>query len=1376
LLPFGVLVAVGVLLTLPAPSHAAADSWTANLATGTNADGRLEVFMVDANGTLRHRWQRESLHDWSTWSTLGSPFSPGIAVVNDSTGRLGVFAVDQLTRSVKCNFQKTPNSPAWSNWVSLPAQEVRGPLGAIQDTDGRLEVFAVSAQDDSVRHIWQDDSFQDWSAWTNMGGSFEPGVVVVGNKTGQLELYGIDHHTQQLMHCWQTSPDVPNEWSGWSGLNQRILPGFAVEQNMDGRLEIAGVNAGDGLVVHAFQLSATPASNWSPWYSLGAKMKPVIALGRNRDGRIEIFTVNPANSIIYHAFQAKAGATTNWIQWTDMSLVGGLKIQQGTGGKTNGPRWADVGGSTRSYPVIGKGTEGDMEIFAFDERLDDVLNYRRQISGNLSWSDWRSLDHATFQYLSRVWRMDDGLPDDRIQAITQTPDGYIWVGTHNGLTRFDGARFVSCDVKNLLGLTNPCITSLCVDQNGILWIGSGMEGLTGIGRGRVDHFTSSNGLAGDCVTSIHEAGDRSLWIGTTTGLSHYQAGKFANYTTKNRLVSNHIRSVLEDSEGLVWITTDQGLNRMDGKSITTYTRNNGLPDNSPTGIWQDVPGRLWIGSDHGLVFYRSQRFYAYDRRYGLSDRLTSAIRSDSQGNLWVGNNSGLSQFKDGRFIEVFDGQGNSFGRINTLFEDREGNLWAGSQDGLFQLTPKRLLVYDKQQLTHNNVTAVLEDYAGTLWAGTWGGGLDQLKNETVTAYGPETGFRFDLITSLCTGRDNSVWVSGSYGDGLVQLQHGGVVYRTAMGQLTNATIKVMHEDRSGNLWIGHSKGLACLANGKFLTNRATGQMIGNEVRAICEGRDGELWFGTQNGLNRWRDGQFTRFSSKNGLSDDSVTALYQDEKKVLWIGTENKGLNRFGAEHFSQYTAQDGLFSNEILEIIEDDSGWLWITCPKGVFRVLKKELDDFDHKRVPAITSIAYGHDDGMGSVLCGRGKPGAWKTRDGELWFPTDQGLVAIDPRILKINRTPPPVYIEDLIADMRSLPNGNALNKSGILSAQASSPTAIQVPPGRGNLEFQYTALSFQRPERIRFKYKLDGMDSEWIQAGTRRVAYYNNLSPGRYTFHVAACNSDGVWNDVGASMSLILLPHFWQGWWFRGLAISAVFATVIGTVRKVTKKRMQRKLERIEQRHAVEKERLRIAQDIHDDLGGSLTQIALLGELAMGSMASNPPQAAWHLAKITNAARLNVRALDEIVWAVHPGNDTLDNLILYLWQFAEEFFRATATRCRVEAPENIPPHPLSSDLRHGIFLAVKEAFNNAIKHARATEVHLRFNVTRSDFSIAIEDNGHGFHIDAVNKSSRHGLANMRRRIEKMGGKIMFSSTPGHGTRIEFVLPLKNYHDAN
>jgi signal transduction histidine kinase len=332
-------------------------------------------------------------------------------------------------------------------------------------------------------------------------------------------------------------------------------------------------------------------------------------------------------------------------------------------------------------------------------------------------------------------------------------------------------------------------------------------------------------------------------------------------------------------------------------------------------------------------------------------------------------------------------------------------------------------------------------------------------------------------------------------------------------------------------------------------------------------------------------------------------------------------------------------------------------------------------------------------------------------------------------------------------------------------------MRIPPGRNELEFHYTALSFQKPERIRFRYKLDKIDRDWINANTRRAAYYNNLAPGQYSFHVMACNSDGIWNLTGASLDLVLLPHVWETWWFRVLAVSAALGLVAATARQITRRRMQRQLESLERQRAIEEERMRIAHDIHDDLGGSLTQITYLGEMAKRDLAK-PAEAAAHVSKITESARQTVRALDEIVWAVHPEHDRLDHLTLYLWQFAEEFFQATPVRCRVEAPAEMPACFIPADMRHGIYLMVKEAFNNTLKHATASEVRLRFTFDRSVLAISVEDNGRGFVLDSSG-SFDNGLDNMKRRVEELHGQLSVAGGVGKGTQLTFSVPLTNAH---
>ncbi len=406
------------------------------------------------------------------------------------------------------------------------------------------------------------------------------------------------------------------------------------------------------------------------------------------------------------------------------------------------------------------------------------------------------------------------------------------------------------------------------------------------------------------------------------------------------------------------------------------------------------------------------------------------------------------------------------------------------------------------------------------------------------------------------------------------------------------------------------------------------------------------------------------------------------------------------------------------------------------------------------------------MSSAQCnGVSKPAGWKGKDGRLWFPTTRGVVVVDPNAIREDDAPPPVVIEGVMADKKVVSEkvGKWVSENVSLTHSLTHP--LTLPPGRGELEFHYTALSYRAPEKNRFKYKLEGYDADWVDAATRRVAYYNNIKPGTYTFRVQGCNNDGVWNKTGASVKLSLRPHFWQTKWFLGLLGVMSIGFVAGTARYITWKKVQRKLERFEQQHAIEKERTRIAQDMHDDLGIRLTEILLLGNLAADS---NADKVNDHVTKMVNVARDVVRGLDAIVWAVNPKNDSLDQLALYTGEYLEKILGMTNIRCRLDVPVELPHQALSADVRHNLFLVIKEAVNNSVKYAEATE--LKFSLRVSDFIlfIVIEDNGKGFSV-AENSARGNGLQNMERRLKNIGGRFEISSEPEKGTRIRLEIPL-------
>ena len=421
------------------------------------------------------------------------------------------------------------------------------------------------------------------------------------------------------------------------------------------------------------------------------------------------------------------------------------------------------------------------------------------------------------------------------------------------------------------------------------------------------------------------------------------------------------------------------------------------------------------------------------------------------------------------------------------------------------------------------------------------------------------------------------------------------------------------------------------------------------------------------------------------------------------------------------------------------------MSCSRGLFRVQKTDFTALDERRLNALTSISYSHDDGMESVLCSVGKPGGWKTRDGQLWFPTSEGLVVFDAKALGVNREPPPVYLEQVVVDHKPLPRDSENRPNNSATAD------IQIPPGRGDLEFDYTALNFQKPERLRFKYRLDGFDKEWVDANTRRAAYYNNLTPGSYTFHVIACNNSGVWNENGASLGILLRPHFWQTWWFEMLLITLALA-VLATIYRV---RTMRRLE-------IERLRTRIAADLHDDIGSNLASIALLSQLGQ----ETPEKAgSQELSEINKIALFTANGIREIVWFINPECDTLPEMLSRMKDVTAQML--TGVQYRFQVVEKTRAGRLSLEFRRNVFLAFKEILHNITSHAHAGKVDIQVGEVGDSLVLKVADDGDGFDVNSIKRGN--GLRNMRLRVEQLHGRLEIVSSPGKGTAISLVMRI-------
>ena len=1307
---------------------------------GQNANGQLEIFRLDADGRLYHKWRKPSNGAWSLWCSMDGSVWPGVAVVNNKSGRMEVFGVDRSTGNLEQVHQLADNGSDWSPWHSLGGRF--GPSVAAEcDANGQVEVFAVDAVTHRAKHIEQ-KADGSWSSWMDLGGSLESALVAARNEDGRLGLFCLAARGGTLLHCWQLHPNSTSDWSPWASLGGTISPGFTIERNMAGKLEVFAVNEMNSTVERICQAKASDSTNWTAWQDFGSNARTGLASGQSADRRIEIFAVRPSDSELLHKWELFTNTSDAWSAWSEMGEKAG------------------------TAPAVGVNEDGDLEVYVTDPDNNHTINYRRQISGASGWLDWSSMDQPVFSCALHSWQADDGLPDNVVQAITQTSDGFLWVGTRGGLARFDGDQFVCYDARNTPALKNSSITALCAGKDGSLWIGTDGGGLVRLFHGTFTGFAKSNGLAGDEVRVIYQSRDDSMWVGTTTGMSRYVNGKFLNYTTREGLSSDVVRCIYEDKDKNLWIATGKGLNRRRPTgTMDLFVMPNGLPNNSARVISQDHGGRIWIGSNNGLLWYDwfwGIDFYAYNTKYGLSDTFVSAICEDGDGNLWVGTYSGLNRFRDGRFYHQPDSDGQPFDQVNTLFTDREGNLWVGSREGLTRLTAEKFFTYTMEQgLTHNNIMSVMEDASGSVWIGTWGGGLDELRGEKITGCTPvSTNVSQDLVLSLCAGRDGSLWVGADYDGGLTRIKDGKTTHYTWRDGLINGGLRVLYEDTHGNLWGGTDHGLSCFKDGKFITNAVTESMANASVRDICEDALGWLWFATRNGLARWQDGQSVTFTAADGLPDDGCTALYADDENTLWIGTADSGLYRYRNGRFTGYTSRQGLFSDEIFGILDDD-GWLWMSSSKGIFRVRKKDLDAFDNGKLESIVCLACGKNDGMETAQCnGEGKPSIWKSHDGRMWFPTSKGLAVVNPKTMKIDEEPPSVFIESVWANEKIIEDGR-MELAGAASVLSHRVSALSIPPGRRELEFQYAAIGFSAPEKERFKYRMDGVDSTWIDAGVRRAAYYSNLPPGNYRFEVKACNKDGVWNQAGAFLDLVVMPHFWEMLWFRALMALTIIGSAVGVALYAIRRRMQRQLILLEQQHAVERERGRIARDMHDQIGAGLTQIGLLGEIARRASHKNGDSMS-HVDRICDTARDLAQTLDEMVWMVNPRNDTLNKLALYLAAYAEEFFKATSVRCLLDIPSGLPSWPLAAEVRHNLFLTAKEAFNNIAKHSRATEARVKISLDDSMLKICIEDDGVGFSVDGATRS-RNGLSNMKDRVREIGGTFEIISAPHDGTRI-------------
>ncbi len=944
--------------------------------------------------------------------------------------------------------------------------------------------------------------------------------------------------------------------------------------------------------------------------------------------------------------------------------------------------------------------------------------------------------HKTLaQYGHDVWG------ESTIQAIVQSRDGYIWLGTQHGLVRFDGLRFTVYDRQSVPEMRSNSVLTLCEDREGGLWLGMESGGALRLKDGRFTALTARDGLPAERVTSLFEDGRGGLWLGTMdAGVCRFRGGRITRYGVAEGVPGQLVYDVGEDGEGRVWVATNRGVVRQSGDRFEPVD----LPSEGRNwyfALARGAAGDMWVGSYKGLYRWQEGRATRFTAKDGLcDDDVQTLCFEPATGSLWIGTTSGLNRLKDGRFESYTSGDGLSNDQVVALRGDGEGSLWIGTMSGLNRLTDTKFLnIGTRRGLPSQYVACVSQAADGALWVGMENGGAARIAGGTTHHVGPAQGLPGKSVDSILAEPDGTVWLATESG-GPARWKDGRITTPFARSrELAEAQIFCMLDDGAGTIWAGASKGLIRMRGSDVRVFTKKDGLAEPTVSAIASDGAGGLWLATDGGgLNHFGDGRFTALTRRDGLADDIVNALYVDPSGTLWVGTSG-GLSRLRDGKLASFTTRDGLFDDTIYSILEDATGRLWVGCEKGVFRVDKGLLEARAAGRPDPIVCVSYDRSDGMGASECSGGtQPAAWRARDGVLYFATPKGVATIDPASIPLNRRPPPVVIEAMVVDGRSV---------------APGPT-VSLPPGRHRVEFHYSALSLVAPEKARFRFLLKGFDKEWWDTGTHREASYTNLGPGRYQFSVIACNSDGVWNNEGASRAFEIRPFFYQTRIFLALCTLVVGVVWVGLHRF--------QLRHVLTRNALLKERARIAAEIHDTLAQVLTGIRLHLARAEDELPEGAAEARSHLAvaraltrSCTEDTRAAIAALRPYAAAAAPFPDALRALAETL---------ATAAGMEVSFEVTGDPFPLSERLEHDLWHITQEATTNAARHSRGRHLAVSVAYGRRTVRLRVADDGVGIAAPPADApSGTFGLTALYQRNRRRRLRVEVKSAPGQGTEV-------------
>ena len=950
------------------------------------------------------------------------------------------------------------------------------------------------------------------------------------------------------------------------------------------------------------------------------------------------------------------------------------------------------------------------------------------------------------QYTRTIWTQEQGLPQDTIRAIAQTRDGHLWLGTDEGLARFDGYEFVIFN-KDHGDLPSNSITALSAGADGSLWIGTA-DGLTCYRNKHFTTYKTKDGLPDNAITSVAQGRSGAVWSVAGTFLTRFEAGKFTSFQSGTDLPIAAIRIVYEDSEGNLWISGFGGVAKLVHGKFVPVIGAASLEGAIVSCMLKDRRGDFWVGSSKGLLMLTpSGKIRSFDTRDGLPDPFVRSLWEDRDGNLWAGTNGGLSRLVNGSFVAPAIDSGHDRDWVRSIFEDREGNLWVGMNSGLIRLRDDVFTIYSRGEgLPSDEPTAVYQDHTGRIWVGFHGSGLGFFSPGGFHTYTTRDGLANNEIFSIREDHRGDLLVATR--EGLSRMHAGKFTTHVPADPLGRQIVFDVREDARGSVWLATAGALSELRNGHVRKVVDGGTLLTSAIVALCVRQDGSIWAGTY-GRGLWRvAGSATRLlTTADGLSNDQIRYLREDEDGALWIGTFGGGLNCLREGRFFHYTSRDGLLSDNISHIEDDGQGSLWLSTTRGICRISKQQLLDFAAGKIGKLAPVNYGLEDGLRSAQCAPGYPtsgGGWRTADGRLWFPTTRGLAALDPNAPKRQPAPVAVQLVEVTA------NGEPVD--------FARPS--ELAPGTGRIQIHYTGIHLTAPDRVHYAYKLEGLDHDWVQAGARRVINYNSLRHGDYRFIVKAEIDGGPASE--AVYTFRLLPHFYESVWFRCLMVLLLTASGWAAFRL--------RLRQIRGRFAlVLEERARLAREIHDTLAQGFVGISSQLDAVAMSLPGNVDLAKRHLQLASKMARHSLTEARRSVMDLRASALEGHDLPAALHAGAKQWTFGSAVEVQVDVTGE--PKALPEEMEQNLLRIAQEAVANALKHAAASRIWIRLSMEARRLCLRVEDDGRGFEQqDAFSTVGGHfGLLGMRERAERLGGALSLRSRPGDGTQVEVTVPL-------